>query len=59
MELAQLKYILPRLVGKNPALSRLRGGIGLRGPGETKLEVDRRRVRDRIARLERELETGH
>jgi GTP-binding protein HflX len=55
VELAQLKYLLPRLVGKNPALSRLRGGIGLRGPGETKLEVDRRRVRDRIARLEREL----
>ncbi len=56
VELAQLRYLLPRLVGKNPALSRLRGGIGLRGPGETKLEVDRRRVRDRIARLERELE---
>jgi GTP-binding protein HflX len=56
VELAQLKYLLPRLVGKNPALSRLRGGIGLRGPGETKLEVDRRRVRDRIARLEKELE---
>jgi GTP-binding protein HflX len=56
VELAQLKYILPRLVGKNPALSRLRGGIGLRGPGETKLEVDRRRIRDRIARLDRELE---
>lgn len=55
VELAQLRYLLPRLVGKNPALSRLRGGIGLRGPGETKLEVDRRRVRDRIARLEREL----
>jgi GTP-binding protein HflX len=55
VELAQLKYLLPRLVGKNPALSRLRGGIGLRGPGETKLEVDRRRVRDRIARLEREI----
>jgi GTP-binding protein HflX len=52
VELAQLKYLLPRLVGKNPALSRLRGGIGLRGPGETKLEVDRRRVRERIARLE-------
>ena len=55
VELAQLKYLLPRLVGKNPALSRIRGGIGLRGPGETKLEVDRRRVRDRIARLEKEL----
>jgi GTP-binding protein HflX len=56
VELAQLKYLLPRLVGKGTALSRLRGGIGLRGPGETKLEIDRRRVRDRIARLERELE---
>lgn len=55
VELAQLKYLLPRLVGKNPALSRIRGGIGLRGPGETKLEVDRRRIRDRIARLERAL----
>lgn len=55
VELAQLNYLLPRLVGKNPALSRLRGGIGLRGPGETKLEADRRRVRERIARLEREL----
>jgi GTP-binding protein HflX len=56
VELAQLRYLLPRLVGKGTAMSRLRGGIGLRGPGETKLEVDRRRVRDRIARLERELE---
>lgn len=56
VELAQLKYLLPRLVGKGTALSRLRGGIGLRGPGETKLEIDRRRVRDRIARLEKELE---
>ncbi len=56
VELAQLNYILPRLVGKYPALSRLRGGIGLRGPGETKLEIDRRRVRDRISRLERQVE---
>jgi GTP-binding protein HflX len=56
VELAQLRYLLPRLVGKNPALSRLRGGIGLRGPGETKLEVDRRRVRERIVRLESELD---
>ncbi len=56
VELAQLRYLLPRLVGKGTAMSRLRGGIGLRGPGETKLEVDRRRVRDRIARLERDLE---
>lgn len=56
VELAQLRYLLPRLVGKGTSMSRLRGGIGLRGPGETKLEVDRRRVRDRIARLEKELE---
>ncbi|MFO7709794.1 MAG: GTPase HflX [Desulfobacterales bacterium] len=56
VELAQLRYMLPRLVGRNTALSRLAGGIGGRGPGETKLEVDRRRVRDRIARLDDELE---
>jgi GTP-binding protein HflX len=56
VELAQLKYLLPRLVGRYPSLSRLRGGIGLRGPGETKLEIDRRRVRDRISRLERQVE---
>ena len=56
VELAQLKYRLPRLVGKGTAMSRLAGGIGGRGPGETKLEVDRRRVRDRIAHLERELQ---
>lgn len=56
VELAQLKYILPRLVlGQNSAFSRLAGGIGGRGPGETKLETDRRRVRDRIHRLEQEL----
>jgi len=55
VEMAQLKYLLPRLVKKDDALSRLTGGIGGRGPGETKLEVDRRRVRDRIARLEKEL----
>src|SRR5437764_3827623 len=62
VELAQLKYILPRLVvGQNSAFSRLAGGIGGRGPGETKLETDRRRVRDRIHRLEKELasQTGH
>jgi GTP-binding protein HflX len=54
VELAQLKYLLPRLVlGQNSAFSRLAGGIGGRGPGETKLETDRRRVRDRIAQLER------
>ena len=56
VELAQLRYLLPRLVGRNTALSRLAGGIGGRGPGETKLEIDRRRVRERIARLEDELE---
>ena len=55
VELAQLKYLLPRLSGRHTALSRLGGGIGGRGPGETKLESDRRRVRDRIAHLEREL----
>ncbi|MDD2319815.1 MAG: GTPase HflX [Geobacteraceae bacterium] len=55
VELAQLKYILPRLTGRGVQMSRLMGGIGGRGPGETKLETDRRRIRDRIARLEREL----
>jgi len=55
VELAQLKYLLPRLATKNTAMSRLTGGIGGRGPGETKLEVNRRRVRERIARLNREL----
>ena len=55
VELAQLKYLLPRLVTKNTALSRLTGGIGGRGPGETKLEINRRRVRDRIVRLEKQL----
>jgi GTP-binding protein HflX len=55
VELAQLKYLLPRLVGKGTAMSRLTGGIGGRGPGETKLEIDRRRVRDRIAHLEKSL----
>jgi GTP-binding protein HflX len=55
VELAQLKYRLPRLAGKGTAMSRLMGGIGGRGPGEMKLEIDRRRVRDRIALLEREL----
>ena len=52
VELAQLKYLLPRLVGRDESLSRLAGGIGGRGPGETKLEIDRRRVRDRITALE-------
>ena len=55
VELAQLKYMLPRLIKKNTALSRLAGGIGGRGPGETKLEVDRRRIRDRISRIEKGL----
>ena len=55
VELAQLKYMLPRLSTRDDALSRLTGGIGGRGPGETKLEVDRRRVKDRIHRLENEL----
>jgi len=55
VELAQLRYVLPRLAQRDTSLSRLAGGIGARGPGETKLEVDRRRVRDRIARLERDL----
>jgi GTP-binding protein HflX len=57
VELAQLKYLLPRLIaGQDSAFSRLAGGIGGRGPGETKLETDRRRVRDRIGRLEKEIE---
>lgn len=55
VELAQLKYLLPRLITKNTAMSRLTGGIGGRGPGETKLEINRRRVRDRIHRLEKSL----
>jgi GTP-binding protein HflX len=55
VELAQLKYILPRLAQRDDSLSRLAGGIGGRGPGETKLEVNRRRVRDRITRLEKQL----
>jgi len=56
VELAQLKYLLPRLMTRGDSgLSRLEGGIGGRGPGEQKLEIDRRRVRDRIARLEKRL----
>lgn len=55
VELAQLKYLLPRLTGSGTEMSRLMGGIGGRGPGETKLEVDRRRARDRIALLEDKL----
>ncbi|HBG47690.1 MAG TPA: GTPase HflX [Deltaproteobacteria bacterium] len=57
VELAQLKYLLPKLTGKGTSLSRLMGGIGGRGPGETKLEVDRRRVQDRITHLEKELKS--
>jgi GTP-binding protein HflX len=56
VELAQLKYMLPRLTGSGTEMSRLMGGIGGRGPGETKLEVDRRRVRDRIHHLEKQIE---
>jgi GTPase len=55
VELAQLKYALPRLAQKDDALSRLTGGIGGRGPGETKLEIGRRRARERVTRLEKEL----
>jgi GTP-binding protein HflX len=56
VELAQLEYLLPRLVGRGVTLSRLGGGIGTRGPGETKLETDRRRIRDRIAAIRKDLE---
>ncbi|HEY6361989.1 MAG TPA: GTPase HflX [Vicinamibacterales bacterium] len=56
VELAQLKYLLPRLVGAGAALSRLGGGIGTRGPGETKLETDRRRIRVRIQAIQREID---
>ena len=56
VELAQLLYLMPRLSGKGTALSRLGGGIGTRGPGETKLEMDRRRIRERIAHLRHEIE---
>ncbi len=56
VELAQLKYLLPRLVGAGPTLSRLGGGIGTRGPGETKLETDRRRIRVRIQSIQREID---
>jgi GTP-binding protein HflX len=55
IELAQLQYLMPRLTGAGAALSRLGGGIGTRGPGETKLETDRRRIRHRIAGLKREI----
>ncbi|MGB0590939.1 MAG: GTPase HflX [Myxococcota bacterium] len=55
VELAQLKYMLPRLAGKNTAMSRLTGGIGGRGPGETKLEIDRRRAQNRITHLQKDI----
>jgi GTP-binding protein HflX len=55
VEIAQLRYALPRLRAKDDAFSRLTGGIGGRGPGETKLEIDRRRIKDKIAKLESEL----
>ena len=57
VELAQLKYLMPRLVGSATALSRLGGGIGTRGPGETKLETDRRRIRHRISVISKEIDT--
>jgi GTP-binding protein HflX len=57
VELAQLKYLLPRLVGSAAALSRLGGGIGTRGPGETKLETDRRRIRQRIHAISSEIDS--
>jgi GTP-binding protein HflX len=56
VELAQLRYLLPRLVGAGEALSRLGGGIGTRGPGETKLETDRRRIRTRIHAVSQDIE---
>lgn len=56
VELAQLRYLLPRLTGRGAALSRLGGGIGTRGPGETKLETDRRRIRARIRKIQGNLE---
>jgi GTPase len=56
VELAQLEYMLPRLVGRGEAMSRLGGGIGTRGPGETKLETERRSIQKRIARLQKEVD---
>jgi GTP-binding protein HflX len=55
VELAQLEYLLPRLVGRGEAMSRLGGGIGTRGPGETKLETERRRIQKRVSRLQQEV----
>ncbi len=56
VEMAQLRYALPRLRAKDDAFSRLTGGIGGRGPGETKLEIDKRRIKERLAKLQKELE---
>jgi GTPase len=57
VELAQLNYLLPRLTGRSEELSRLGGGIGTRGPGEQKLETDRRRIRDRVRKIQESIET--
>jgi GTP-binding protein HflX len=57
VELAQLNYLLPRLTGRGEELSRLGGGIGTRGPGEQKLETDRRRIRDKVGKIQRAIET--
>src|SRR3984885_11792183 len=57
VELAQLNYLLPRLTGRGSELSRLGGGIGTRGPGEQKLETDRRRIRDRVSKIKDAIET--
>ena len=57
VELAQLNYLLPRLTGRGEAMSRLGGGIGTRGPGEQKLETDRRRIRDRVIKIKAAIET--
>ena len=57
VELAQLQYLLPRLSGHGVSMTRQGGGIGTKGPGETKLETDRRRIRTRLAQLERAIES--
>ncbi len=58
VELAQLNYSLPRLAGSSKELSRQAGGIGTRGPGEQKLETDRRRIRDRMSKISKAIEVG-
>ena len=58
VEAAQLKYLQPRLVGRRADLSRLAGGIGTRGPGETKLETDRRYIREKIRKLDEEIDAA-